>query len=524
MIPGKNYGPEDILRIVRRRIWLIVLPFVVVAAPTLLVTRALKNTYKSETLILVVPQRVPESYVRSTVTDRIADRLQSLSEQILSRPRLEKIIDEFDLYADKRKTMVMEDIVNGMREQDVAVAVVRGDAFRVSYVATKPSVAKEVVERLASLFIEENTREREGQAEGTNKFLESQMEDARRRLIEREEQLADYQRAHLNELPSQRNFNLQAQQSAEIQLQSLMESLSVDRDRRLVAERLIADASAPNADGRPSDATGAEDGKSSESRTAEQLEAAQTRLREMQLRLRPEHPDVIGQKKLITELEVKARGEATVDRRKPVAVAAPTQSPITAARERRVAEARLELANLNKKMQAKEDTEKRLRGEIATYQARIQSAPLRDAELAEMTRDYETIKGLYQSLLQKNEDSKLAANLERRQIGEQFKIIEPAKIPEKPFSPNRPRIAVIGAILGLVLGVGLTGLLEYLDTTMRSEQDVIGAIGVPVLALVYSVVTDHDRQRRRRARIWWGLSAAATAVLCLAGLAWKLKA
>ena len=508
----------------QRRMWVLLVPFVVVSVPTLVATRFLKNTYKSETLILVVPQRVPESYVRSTVTDRIADRLQSLSEQILSRPRLEKIIDEFGLYPEKRKTAVMEDIVDKMREQDVTVTVVRGDAFRVSYVATKPNVAKEVVERLASLFIEENTREREGQAEGTNKFLESQMEDARRRLIEREGQLADYQRAHLNELPTQRNFNLQAQQSAEIQLQSLMESLSVDRDRRLVAERLIADASAPIPEGRSSTAaTGADDGKSAENRTAEQLAAAQTKLREMQLRLRPEHPDVIGQKKLVGELETKMRGEAAVDRQ-PAPAPAPTLSPAAAARERRVAELKLELANLNKKMQGKEDTEKRLRSEIASFQARIQAAPLRDAELSEMTRDYETIKGMYQSLLQKNEDSKLAANLERRQIGEQFKIIEPAKIPEKPFSPNRPRIATIGAVLGLALGLGLAALLEFLDTTMRSERDVLAALGIPVLAIVHAVECEDDRQRlRRRSRIRWGLSAAMTALLFVAALVWQFR-
>ena len=163
------------------------------AAATAVVSRKLPDLYRSDTLILVVPQRVPESYVKSTVTSRIEDRLQSISQQILSRTRLERIIQDFNLYAEERQTGIMEDIVEQMRA-DIKVDVVKGDAFRVSYIGRDPRTVMKVTERLASLFIEENLRDREVLAEGTNQFLEAQLEDARRRLVEHEKKLEVYRR------------------------------------------------------------------------------------------------------------------------------------------------------------------------------------------------------------------------------------------------------------------------------------------------------------------------------------------
>src|SRR5262245_56327033 len=160
MLPGQTLTPEELLLIVRRRIWWIVMPLAFVSAITALIASQLPNRYRSETLILVVPQRVPETYVRATVTVRIEDRLQSIAQQILSRTRLERIIQDFDLYAAERKTGVMEDVVESMRD-DITVQVVKGEAFRVAYVGDNPRTVMRVTDRLASLFIEENLHDRE---------------------------------------------------------------------------------------------------------------------------------------------------------------------------------------------------------------------------------------------------------------------------------------------------------------------------------------------------------------------------
>src|SRR4029077_279561 len=152
--------PEDLLDISKRRWWLIVLPFLVVSIGTATYARLTPNLYRSETVILVVPQQVPESYVRATVTSRIEDRLQSIGQQILSRTFLERIIVDFDLYPKARKTTVMENIVDDMRRKDISIEPIKGDAFKVSYVSGNPHIAMKVTERLASLFIEENRRDR----------------------------------------------------------------------------------------------------------------------------------------------------------------------------------------------------------------------------------------------------------------------------------------------------------------------------------------------------------------------------
>ena len=478
----------------------------------------LPNVYKSETLIMVVPQRVPESYVQSTVTMRIEDRLQAISHQILSRPRLERIIEEFDLYPEQRKTAIMEDIVARMRAE-IDPAIVRGDAFRISYVYGEPRTAMRVVERLATLFIDENLRDREVLAEGTNQFLEAQLEDARTRLIDQEKKLAEYRLKHAGEMPDHLDSNLQAQHNAEMQVQALITALTVDRDRRRTLERQIADLSSVESggDGLVLPRLGAEGAPTS---ATEQLAVARGSLAAMQLRLTPEHPDVIRTKRLIAELEEKARLETV---RAPAVDASAILSPVERARANRVGELRTDLENLNRDIARKEEQEGRLRATIASYQQRVQAVPLRETELAELTRDYNTINQMYQSLLQRHESAKISANLERRQQGEQFKVIEPAHLPERPYSPDRRRLNAMGAALGLALGLGLAAILEYFDTSMRTEEDVLMALALPVLALIPHVDGVEDVVRCRRRLLMWGVTAAATVLMSVAGVFIFLK-
>jgi uncharacterized protein involved in exopolysaccharide biosynthesis len=247
---------------------------------------------------------------------------------------------------------------------------------------------------------------------------------------------------------------------------------------------------------------------------------AQSNLSAMELRLTPEHPDVIRARRLIAELEKKAAEEASV---RPVESGEPRPPTLAErARQNRLAELKLDLESLNRDIASKEEQEQQLRESIATYQSRVQAIPMRETELVELTRDYDTIRQLYQGLLGKYEASKISANLERRQQSEQFRVLEAASLPEKPFSPNRLRLNLMGAVFGLALGLALAALLEYLDTSMRTENDVIVALALPVLALVPYVVDENERRRRRR--LAWGLTAATTVVTALVACAvWMLR-
>lgn len=518
MVPGKKYTPEDFLDIARRRIWLIIIPFVLVSTATAIVAKRTPNLYRSETVILVVPQRIPESYVRSTITSRIEDRLQSIGQQILSRTRLERIILDFDLYAGDRRTAPMENVVEIMR-RDIEVETVKGDAFKVTYVSGDPKAAMEVTNRLASLFIEENRRDREVLADGTNQFLESQLEDARRRLAEHEKKVQEYRQQYTGELPTQVQSNLQVIQNTQLQVQAILESIDRDRDRRIVLERSIADASA--ADER---SAGAETSpvEAQTSQEEGELETARRTLRDLQARLTSEHPDVVRAKRQLRELEAKAAPAApSAAAPAPQPEIRPARPPATAARIRNLQN---EMQNIDRQIAYKEAEERRLRGVIATYQARVEAAPKRESELIELTRDYTTLQQLYTGLLAKREDSKIAANLERRQAGEQFRILDPARVPEQPFSPNRMRMNLMGAIAGLALGLGLVALLEYRDTTLRTDDDVLSTLNLPVLAVIPLLVTSVDDRRQKRRR--WAAVAAAASVMVIgtAVVVWKVMA
>src|SRR3954466_3642589 len=315
MLPGRNYTPEEIIRILWFRKWILLAGMVTTAAIAFAVSLRIPNQYRSDTLILVIPQRVPESYVHSTVTMRIEDRLRSIQQEILSRSRLEKIIEEFNLYPQLRLIKPLETVVDQMRT-NIIVETVRDDAFKVSFTDPVPRTAMIVTDRLASMFIDENSRDRSVMADSTNQFLESQLGDARNRLVAHERKLEEFRRRNSGELPSQLQTNLQVIQSTNGQIQALSESVNRDRDRRLVLERSIADVQAGTATDMLATPAAESAGPG---RTIDQLEKARAELRGLELRFKPEHPDVIAKKKAVVELEQKVEQESSLPGQTPVA-------------------------------------------------------------------------------------------------------------------------------------------------------------------------------------------------------------
>jgi polysaccharide chain length determinant protein (PEP-CTERM system associated) len=508
MLPGRVYTFDDIAVMIRRRLWLLILPVLVFGAATVAVLDKIPNKYRADTLILVIPQRVPESYVRSTVTARIEDRLQSISQQLLRRTRLERSIRDWNLYEADRQRSAMEDVVERMRA-DIRVQMDKGDSFRVSYIATSPTIAQKVTQQLASLFIEENLRDREMLADATNAFLDTQLEDARRRLVEQEEQLELYRVQHAGQLPSQLQSNLQVSQNLQTQMQGLIDSMNRDRDRRLVLERMQLEIESTPAGAAP---------VSNEESPAAQLENLQQQLASMEARLKPSHPDVIQAKSQIRDLEAKIAANPSA------AYGSPATGSVAneAARRRRLSALSAEIQTLDLQIADKEQRRKNFNDQIAGYDTRIAAVPARESELASLTRDYETLQKMYTDLLSKREQSKVAANLERRQIGEQFNVLDPARLPERPFSPNRPLVILAGLAAGLVFGAGIAGWLEFRDTSLRSEADIRAALALPLLGEVPVIRTVRER-RRKRTRVITLSFATGTIVIAAVLIVWKFS-
>jgi polysaccharide chain length determinant protein (PEP-CTERM system associated) len=479
----------------RRRRWLILLPFALGLAFVPIVAKLFPQKYRSETLIMVIPQRVPDSYVKSTVTATVEDRLPSISDQILSRSRLERIIEDFDLYRSDRGKKPLEDVIRLMRADVGPVSIKEGErSFRVGYSSKDPKTAQKVAARLASLFIEENSRDRENLAESTNVFLESQLEDAKERLLVYEQKLQVFRQLHAGELPSQLESNLRATQALQLQLQSVSESLNRARERRLLVERQLVDAQTlPIALTQPLGSPAILDNQSPPSAEL-QLETAKNRLEAMKLRFTAEHPEVRGLERTIRGLEQQVAEEA----KRPPRPADKAQTPAEQARQKRIRDLQADMEVIDHQLSVGQTEESRLKATIADYQNKLDAVPKRESELVELTRDYDTLKKTYDSLVTRREDSKLAANLERRQIGEQFRILDPASLPARPSNEiQRLAFSFAGAILGLALGLALAGLLEFRDSSFRREDDVARFLTLPVLALVPAMASDGDRRRTR---------------------------
>jgi len=530
MLPGQELTIDYALKLLRRQQWLLIGPLFLGVLGGLLYSRSQPSLYRSDAVIQVVPQRVPESYVSSTVTERVEDRLRALAQQVLSRTQLEKLVTEFNLFPDERQKYPLENVILLMGErvliEPLATAQTsrresQSEAFRVSFDYNDAAVAQKVVERLAAFFIDTNARERGSQADQTSAFLEAQMADARSRLEAQEKKLQAFRQRNSGRLPTQTQTNMQAIQNIQLALQALVESLARDRDRKLVLGRLYSDAAADT----PADAPRAGDAASTlpaDATPQQRLEAARRLLAQMELRLSPKHPDVVRTKRLIEDLERQVAAEDLQRSLSPEAAPDRPASQEEVRRRDRLREMQAEIESIDRQIAFKEGEERRLRGEIGVYQARLEAVPGIESEWVALTRDYDTLQATYRELLSKSENSKMSASLEQRQIGEQFRILDPPRVPLKPHSPNRARINLMGTLAGLGLGLLLVGLAQYRDSTMRSEADVLGAIKLPVLVLVPLVTTEADLRRERR---WRGIVAAAAVALGVAtgALFWFLQ-
>jgi protein tyrosine kinase modulator len=519
MLLKKKLTPADALAILKRRGWLLIVPPAMTCFAALL--------YSSH-----VPQRVPDAFVKSTVTLRTEDRLNVLTVQVTSRTLLEAMITEFSLYPDERARLPLEDVVQELRRNiDVDLETPgpgqrgseRANAFHVRFTHTDPAIAARVTQRLGSLFVEQNSQDRGDIADATDQFLETQLAQARERLEAQESRLEAFRQRHGKELPTQLPSNMQAIQVMQMQIQALVESMARDRDRKLMLERLYREAGAEPAPATSASASGAQGDQTVPVETShrQQLSAARALLARLELRLKPEHPDVVRTKRLIAELEPKVAEDDRLQATGTATSATPMSAEELQRRER-LRQMAAEIESLDRQMVFKVSEESRLRGVVAEYQRRIEAVPGIEAEWAVLTRDYDTQQAVYRELLNKSEESKLSVNLEKRQIGEHFRVLDPANVPVHPISPNRLQITGIGVFVGLLFGFAVGALLELRDATFRSEEDILEVLRLPVIAVVPYVST--VRERSRRLKTW--LAVGMASAVCVAGAAyvfWAMK-
>ncbi len=426
----------------------------------------LPDVYRAETRILVNPQTVSDKYVSNAISMSPNERLNTLSQQILSSTRLESIIEDFNLFSSLRRTMGREQVIDIMRHH-IAIELKQSSdgpsSFTLAYTGDSPWEVAQVTNRLAQLFIVSNLHEREQEAQGTTAFLSRELGDTKSQLDELEAQISTYKLQHIGELPEQLDANMQTLSRLQVQLQG-----NIDAQNRLDHEAFLAKAE-PGAtyEGGPSSVTLS---------PREQLIARDAQAHRDLAQLREHYtaqfPDVLSKQEEVKSLDAQVKMLPKLD----------TISQETKQAAVSSSDPRLELIANDRSRLVKE--QKQIEAKINEYQTRVNAEPIREQEMAQRLRDYDTAKEHYRSLLEKTYSAQMAMELERRQEGGSFTLLDPARPPDVPIGPNR--IALLGGsfFFAFSAGIGAGFLREILDETIKSEVELHELLpGTPVLGL-----------------------------------------
>lgn len=512
---------REILDIVVRRRWWLAAPLLTLGLIGSIVAREWPEVYRSEALILVEQQKVPEQFVTPNVIANMQDRLQSMTQEILSRTRLISLINQFGLYRRERSHLTMDEVVDKMRE-NIHVELVqnpedKGDltAFHLSFSTQNPRVAQQVANELTSAFIEENLEDRAQQSINTTSFLESQLDEAGKNLADQEKQMSEYKSRFLGQLPEQEQSNLQILGSLEAQLEGANNELERAEQEKTYLESLRAGYKAAPQSTVVSPTTAP---SGHYANPEEALRDLRAQLTDLQAKYKPAYPDIIKLKDQIAMWEIRSRNAKTAESPEHAthgAVAA-SLTPTMIDIDSRLKGVTAEVTNRRKDVA-------QIQGLLRSYQGRLNMTPVREQQLAEVTRNYENSRALYQSLLQKKEESELATNLEKRQEGERFRLIDPPTLPQKPVEPNRLEIVLAGWLSGLCLAVGLAATREFTDDTLRTEMDLSRSTPLPVLVRLPVILSPLEEKRKLRGRflelagasLLFALSVGAGIYTCL---------
>lgn len=461
--------------------------------------------YKSSTLILVEQPTMPETYVAPNVNQNLQDRLQSISQQILSRTRLLTIVDKLHLYVDSNRPMTLDDKVDAMRKA-ISVDLVQNrnneiSAFKVSFSSTDPVLAQKVTSELTQLFISENLKVREAQSEGTTRFIEQQLETARDALAQQEAKVKQFESSHEGALPTQQASNLQILAGLQGQLQNQQDSLNTAKQQRVYLQSLIEQyktlhATGRSVEGAPSEVTALD----------QELSRLRAQLTDLSSRYTDSYPDVQKVKAQIAKTE-RQRQDFLAAPRNGAKVGDTESGPLLQLQGQLQAN-QVEIVNRERAMAA-------LETRINEYQGRLNSQPGIEQQLADLNRGYEQSKANYDDLLKKKTQSAMATSMERMQQGERFTMLDPPTVPTRPDFPNRIKFCAIGVLFGIAIGSLVVFLFEFFDDRMHGEKEIKALLSMQILSEIPEVQSPLDLKRATN-RLVRGWAVAAIVGLVIA--------
>jgi polysaccharide chain length determinant protein (PEP-CTERM system associated) len=428
---------------------------------------------------------------------------------VTSRTNLERIAKEYRLFDDRQTQISLDPLIANLRKQiriDVIEAAQGGSStFTISFRGEDPKKVMQVTNALASNFISENLRIRESQALGTSNFLADELETVERRLLRKEEELKLYQEKYMGGLPQQLQTNLTILGRLQVELDQYNDSLRDAENRKIIIQNQIAEMSKAS--------SSVSSSISGQNPNPNDLLSLRNQLASLETRYTQNHPDVIRLKNQIAKLEAEQPEPSTSDS---IPNQASGMSPAAWALKQQVQDIDYAIRTL------KSDIEQ-TKSQISAYQKKIEDTPKREQELLTLNRDYQNLKGLYNSLLNRKLEAEIAVSMEKKQQGEQFMIIDPARVPWKPVQPDVSRIILMSLVLGLGLGLGLAYLMEFLDTSFKDPDEVEEDIQLPVLVSIPFHYTDQERRNQKIKEFMKAASVAVGFVICAVGVVFATK-
>jgi protein tyrosine kinase modulator len=502
MLGHRQLTIDDYIGILRRRFWLVVIPAVMCGIAGYLISLKLPNRYVSQTVVLVEGQRVPDTIVKPVLAGDVNEHLASMKEQILSRTRLEPILEQFNLFNDQG--LKLEERIDELTKAIVVdpvqpMAQTRASSlpgFRISVTLDDARVAQLVCSEISSMFTNEDLHSQQEQAETTTAFLDDQVAAAQQRMNLMDAKLAAFKQHYVGMLPEYEQTNLNLLTGLNTQLDVVSQALDREQQNKTMWESMLSQQIA--------------DWKSTLQVTQggtivnpvtidDQLKRKLDELAALESKYTDDYPDVKNKKAEIEQLRRRiaaaetAKEAAGQNNPKPVVDVPP---PTNAIEPPQVQQLRAQIATSKLTIQEKERQIQKLEADIRALQGRVQTTPVVEQQYRELTRDFTTAQADYDNLLHRQSDARMSRDLELRQQGERFRTLDPASLPDRPSSPNRPLIAGAGFGGGVALGLGLIMLLEVRDKSMRTESDIEMFLKLPTLALVPSIDMDSTGSSR----------------------------
>lgn len=477
MVRNSEIGLADAKRALGRFWWIPLLTTFFLGGIGLGSTFVLPKRYTSQTMVLVEQPTVGPDYVKPVVTEDLNHRLASMKEQILSRTRLQPIIEKFGLYTEDRNRMHIEDLVERLRkvveikplEPTPGTQSQQLPGFYVEVTFNNPQIAQQICTEITSMFLEQNAHERKQRANETTSFLNRQLDEAKNNLDVQDEKLARFKKQYLGSLPEEEQSNLNILTGMNAQLEANTQALSRAHQDKAFNESLLGQQEA--------NSKAAQTGQNPE--TAEQqLGALQDQLASLQARYTPEHPDVI---KLNSQIEELKKRIAEAPKTNLTANTA-TRTTVVEPPQIQQLKAKLRQDDINIADLAKRQGQ--IQDEIRQLQSRVQASPMVEQQLKELTRNYQTAQDFYNDLLKKRQNAGIAGDLESQQESEQFRVYDPPSLPDRPSFPKKLYFAGGGFGGGLALGLTVVYLIAIGDKSMHTERDIEVALKLPVLALL----------------------------------------